>query len=49
MFPNIIHLDSEKSIDLTGKALKLIAESYNYRPEMIMVRESQVHAINKNV
>ena len=27
-FTNIIHLDFEKSMDHTGKALKLIAESY---------------------
>ena len=27
-FPNIIHLDFEKSIDPTGKALKLMAKSY---------------------
>jgi len=27
-FPNIIHLDLEKSIDPTGKTLKLIAKSY---------------------
>src|ERR1043165_1489897 len=27
-FPNIIHLDFEKSMDHTGKALKLIAKSY---------------------
>ena len=31
MFPNIIHLDFEKSIDPTGKALKLIAESTRRR------------------
>ncbi len=28
MFPNVIHLDFEESIDHTGKALKLIAGSY---------------------
>jgi hypothetical protein len=28
MFPNVIHLDFEESIDPTDKALKLIAESY---------------------
>jgi hypothetical protein len=28
IFPNIIHLDFEGSIDCTGKVLKLIAESY---------------------
>jgi hypothetical protein len=28
MFPNVIHLDFEESIDPTGKALKLIVGSY---------------------
>ena len=27
-FPNIIHLDFEKSVDPTGEALKLMAKSY---------------------
>jgi hypothetical protein len=59
-FPNIIHLDFEMSIYHTGKALKLIAESYpnlEYLNISVLRRrfkpgndlQSQIHAINWNI
>src|SRR5579871_4883442 len=40
MFPNVIHLDFEGSMDCTGKNLKLIAESY---PNLEYLNISAIH------